>query len=85
MSTCKSCGAAIVWATSAKSRQRMPLDAEPAADGNIYINLDDQYEVLSKADVEAIHARDDLSGRHTRLYKSHFSTCVFAAAHRKGK
>lgn len=80
---CKSCGAAIVWAKTTSGRT-MPVDAEPTDDGTIHLNGSD-CEVLSKADREAVLAADDLSGRYTRLHKSHFSTCPQAARHRKPK
>ena len=36
MNACRSCGAAIVWAHTAKGKA-MPLDAKPRADGNVVL------------------------------------------------
>ena len=66
---CSSCGAAIVWAKTTKGK-RMPVDAEPAAGGNI--NLDG-FGVARYVPAGKGH------------YKSHFATCPNSAAHRKGR
>jgi hypothetical protein len=71
MSTCSSCGAAIKWVrmTSVKT---MPLDAQPADDGNIVEGDDGLF---------AVGVRIRKSDRPR--YRSHFSSCPNAARHRK--
>lgn len=35
--TCQGCGAEVIWCLTAANR-RMPVDAEPCADGNLMID-----------------------------------------------
>lgn len=71
MSFCKSCNAPIDWYRNERTGKWMPLDKEPAADGNVFV------------DVVANVARVVDPGSHTPLYKSHFVTCAQAAQHRR--
>lgn len=73
--TCRSCGASIVWAATAKGR-RMPIDFAPVAGGNIDLDLSvvpPLAHVLAKTELE------HLAGP---AYVSHFATCPNATAHR---
>lgn len=72
---CASCGKPIRW-VSGRNNKRMPLDPEPAPDGNIVIGEDGLARVLKRAELAALPA-------DTPRYRSHFSTCPDAAAHRK--
>lgn len=77
--TCKSCGAAIIWATTRAGR-RMPLDKEPdAGRGNVRLRSD------GTADVLGGDALTEASDCEEELYTSHFATCPGAAGHRKPK
>ena len=71
MSFCKSCGKRIDWYVVAASGKRMPIDPEPAPNGNVRV------DVVANA-VEVVPA-----GSHVPLYLSHFATCPSAAKHRK--
>ena len=73
MSACRSCGASITWATTAKGKA-IPLDVEPRADGNIEV----------RAGI-AHYVTPDLNAVGTRRYVSHFSTCPQAKSHRKAR
>jgi hypothetical protein len=78
MVTCKSCGARIFWAKTRNCRS-MPVDYEPAADGNVCVTLTGggaQAVVLAKGEEPPEHAT-----RHT----SHYATCPGAGEHRKRK
>lgn len=80
-SACSSCGAAIRWAKTPAGKA-IPLDAEPASDGNIRLGLvggEEMAIVLSAADVAGYQV-DGLA-----LYKTHFATCPNAAAHRRAR
>lgn len=66
---CRSCGDPILWVKTVNG-YRMPLDAEPAENGNIVL-LDG-----------VAHVRKDQTGPR---YLSHFATCIHAASHRKAK
>ncbi len=72
---CRSCEAPILWAVTVKGR-RIPLDAQPAHDGNI--RLEDQGRFQPPIAII-------VTGRieNQTLYKSHFATCPNAANHRK--
>ena len=72
MSTCRSCGAAIVWAKTSTGKT-IPLDAAPSPRGNMI--LDEQGVAL---------VVPTLSGFGPWMI-SHFATCPNAAQHRKPK
>lgn len=75
MSRCTTCNAEIRW-VSTQSGQRLPLDLQPAKDGNILI-------VAGFARVIPLEERANIKAP---LYKSHFATCPDAESHkfRKG-
>jgi hypothetical protein len=70
MSTCRSCGAEVVWAATVKGR-RIPLDAQPVADGNMTL-VDGIAHLLLQEPLE----------QQVR-YRTHFSTCPNAESHRR--
>lgn len=74
MTTCRSCGAPIIWAIT-ESGKRIPIDAGPTAEGNIEL----------KGERAHVLARDEVRWPDTRYYTSHFVTCPHAAQHRKAK
>jgi hypothetical protein len=63
MSTCRSCGADVIFGRNAEGRTEI-LDARPSADGN---------RVFAQGLVRAAQATDIQLGR--ALYRSHFATC----------
>lgn len=79
---CKSCGARVVWGITSAGK-RMPVDVDPAANGNVslrWIAAGRHYaidvlggEVLAKAREED----------ETPLHLSHFATCPKAERHRR--
>lgn len=71
-SSCGSCGAAIVWATTQATGTRIPLNATPIVGGNIELK-DGIAWYLAKSSLP--------SG--LPLYVSHFATCPNAKKHRK--
>lgn len=86
IAACRSCNAAIFWATTARTGSRMPLDALPVAAETIddrrgllvlLKSLDDTPVAIGPgwfvAELEVPIA----------YYRSHFATCPNAAAHRK--
>jgi hypothetical protein len=78
VSTCRSCGAAIVWAQTAVGK-RMPVDAEPVDGGNLVLVYPSP-----GATPLALHTppEQQLFDDPPR-YVSHFSTCPHADQHRK--
>jgi len=72
MTRCRSCGAPILWAKTAKGKA-IPLDPEPSQVGNI--ELDGQTARYVSPDMNALGRR----------YVSHFSTCPAASEHRRRK
>lgn len=70
-STCKSCGASIIWCKTEKGANA-PIDAEPSADGNIVI-------------IDGIAKHSNFLFGDLPKYKNHFATCKHAALHRKDK
>jgi len=77
MSACKSCGAAVVWVLT-ESRKRMPVDAEPTADGVVlwFGEYEGPFMLVS------VGGRGD-EGEPVKRYTSHFATCEFADKHRR--
>ncbi|MBF0501471.1 MAG: hypothetical protein HQM09_15125 [Candidatus Riflebacteria bacterium] len=69
MPNCKSCGASIRWVKT-EAGKSMPIDDKPNPAGNIVI---ENGVATVRTDKPA----------NTRLYISHFATCVNAAKHRK--
>lgn len=72
---CSSCGATIVW-TRTQGGKRMPVDAEPAANGNIVLGDGDPPAAI-------IVPPDERERALYPLYVSHFASCKFAAQHRR--
>lgn len=68
MSTCRSCGATIEWAITAKGH-RIPLDPGDHDNGNIIV--DNRGQATYVAD------------RDRPLRRSHFASCPNAGRHRK--
>jgi hypothetical protein len=76
MSTaCQSCGARLRWVVTT-SGSLMPLDAEPAPDGNIAIEPLERFRMVPLAERAA---------STVPLFKSHFATCPNATMHRAKK
>lgn len=71
---CRSCGAEIVWRVNAATGRPAPIDPLPDPDGNIVLEANGRYRVLSAA--------EDATGAPRRRYTSHFATCPSAAAWR---
>ena len=78
---CTSCGSPILWAISAVTGTRMPIDPEPAVGGNI--RLDDSHPPLARVVGAAIDLFDPTDDGTRHL--SHFATCVFADQHRRAR
>lgn len=75
---CTSCGRPILWAISAVTGTRMPIDPDPVIGGNI--RLDDAHPPKARIVGAAIDLFDptDDGTRHV----SHFATCPCADQHR---
>lgn len=76
-STCRSCGRPIRWAKTPGGKA-MPLDLEPHPQGNVTLGEDGMAQVLGDMLTRAAAANAGV-----RLYRSHFATCLHAAAHRR--
>ncbi len=70
MSRCASCGTEIVWVRTDKGK-RMPVDAEPSPDGNIFPVDDDGMRNGVTVVVLGQPSLDDPD----ELWISHFATC----------
>lgn len=64
MASCRSCGAPIEWAKWADSGKAVPLDVEPAVNGNL---------AMVAGKVHRFTYEDFKLGRERRV--SHFATC----------
>lgn len=74
MANCKSCNASIEW-VSTPTGKKMPIDGDPAPDGNVVLRG-------GKAVVLGPEMLAELPANVPR-FKSHFATCPNAAQHRK--
>lgn len=75
---CRSCGASILWCTTDGGKS-MPVDAEPAAFGNVFVEPDASGRGLLARVSSAPTLEDDDGPR----YLSHHVTCPKADLHRK--
>lgn len=73
MSTCRSCGAEIIWAVT-ESGRRIPMDAAPVKPKGLFI---------LQPDGDALIAYSTSSAVAPLLYQSHFATCPNADEHRR--
>lgn len=76
---CRSCGEPIIWAETEKGK-RMPVNPEPADNGNLRLverDGDVPLAVYDTAKTEALFGDD-------RRYLSHFPTCKHATGWRRG-
>lgn len=78
-SSCRSCGAPIVWATTEAGRLS-PLDFHDVPDGNVIV---DRVESGPAGDI--VHVRTLKKGEETEAlrYVSHFATCPNAKQHNR--
>lgn len=81
MSTCKSCGAEVLWVKLVPLNRPNPLDPTPTRQGNIRMlgMRKAVARVLGKAELA------DAELASEELYTSHFATCPNARQHRKAK
>lgn len=77
-STCRACGAAMVWGKTTKGKA-IPLDAAPSKRGNVRLLADGTAEVLGAATAQGCRIAGEV------MYLSHFVTCSAAASFRKAK
>jgi hypothetical protein len=73
---CRSCSAPIVWALTERGK-RMPVDAEPSADGNIVLIAPDDPRDEPVARIAG------LADRTEERHRSHFVTCPQASSWRR--
>ena len=66
--TCRSCPAKVIWAVTERDKP-MPVDAEPAAGGNLALETNHNGRVMSR--VVPAH----LAFGRSDLRLSHFATC----------
>lgn len=78
--TCKKCPTLIVWAISAKTGKPMPVDARPAANGNIRLTHGQTCWVAGVLAGAALVAARDAK---EHLHLNHFATCVHALEFRR--
>ena len=82
MSTCKSCGARIIWCKHITTGKSMPVDAVPSWDGNIIVSECPE-SGTSMARVIAGRLEGEMFADEPK-HLSHFATCPNAKQHRKG-
>ena len=88
MTTCKSCGAYVVWAVTEKGK-KMPVDYKPTLDGNIILIHKEvceppiaRYERKEeKAERMKLDSKANLAA--CVAFTSHFASCPHAKSWRK--
>lgn len=83
MSWCRSCGARVLWAVTAATGSRMPLDEAPVADGYVTIEAWPNTAV-PVATVHAPGGLFDTRPAGAARYVPHHATCPDAARWRRG-
>jgi hypothetical protein len=78
-STCRSCGAEILWVQWARSGKRMPVDSLPDPNGKVVLTLRKAPEPALLA--ETFDPKEHLPDR--RRFTSHFTSCPNASQHRR--
>jgi hypothetical protein len=82
VSTCRSCGAKVIWARTATSGKPMPVDAEPVDGGNVLLSQVVAGVGTPTATVVGNTVQPSIFGDDGPRYVSHFSTCPRADEHR---
>jgi hypothetical protein len=88
--TCRSCNAEIIWTITDKGN-RMPVDQEPAPDGNLVLCLCGPGRLCirdgSRLITNHAHVASTIEGplMNGEFHLSHFVTCPSAASHRRRK
>jgi hypothetical protein len=67
---CRSCGATIVWAINQNTSRPMPVNASPAAGGNLLL-----VRAVGSSRIVAKTIPAGLAKDRTDLHTSHFSDC----------
>lgn len=74
-STCRSCGAPILWRTHHRTGKLAPIDAEPSPFGNVALLPGERYAIATK---DGPWHAGDTGERRT----SHYATCPQASGWR---
>lgn len=83
MPSCSSCQAPIRWVVVASTGRRMPIDPDPAANGNIVFRPGgSEVEYVGAPRPDGGLVGDEYEGRR---FVSHFATCPNASKHRKSR
>jgi hypothetical protein len=82
VSACRSCRAEIWWAETLAGK-RIPVDAEPAPDGNVVLLREGHGEAPPVVRVTSQAQADTLIPDVGTRYVSHYATCPQAAEWRK--
>ena len=78
--TCKSCGAAILWAKTARGAA-IPIDPNPCPDGNLEVSFGERGTFATvRQPGSQMHS---LARANGTLWRSHFATCPNARLHRR--
>lgn len=72
MKPCDACQMPVLWLSSDATGKRAPIDAYPSDRGNIVLNGDGTYHVLTDAEKGDLFTEPDPRPRHL----SHFVTCT---------
>jgi len=75
---CGSCGMSVIWTTTHRGK-RMPVDAEPAENGNVRLRQDGERVIAEYPGREHPDLFEDDGKRHL----SHFVTCPQAESWRR--
>ena len=79
MSRCRSCAAQVVWCVTTHGK-RIPVDAEPVVDGNLFSVSG---PLVEGARVEVDGGPNLLDSTERVRFVSHFVTCPDARSHRR--
>ena len=86
ITTCRGCGAEVIWVKTAANRRKMPIDAEPVwvkveSGGNTFILADGRCVIGRRVG----DAFDDPDAEVIEAHESHFATCPMGGQFRNRK
>lgn len=83
MAVCAGCGSPVEWRKNDKTQKSAPVNVEADPNGNVWLEGQEEYHVLTKAERASVVAPGFFDGEERPRYTLHFATCETPEAFRK--
>lgn len=83
MADCEGCHARIEWRANTKTGKAAPVDPTPVANGNVVLERDGTYRVLTKAEITRLDNPGMLDDPPPDRFTLHFASCPSASRFRR--